>query len=129
MDATRANEPYAQTTMRHEPNLRIEPYRMREPRSDYGANCGAFRFGKLRIISSGTPQAGAPWEHVSVSLEDRCPTWGEMVQVKRMFWRDDETVIQFHPSADNYVNVHPYCLHLWKRVGTEMELPPRTLIA
>lgn len=29
------------------------------------------------------------WEHVSVSLRNRCPTWDEMCLVKDIFWRDD----------------------------------------
>ena len=67
---------------------------------------------------------GEKWDHVSVSLEDRCPTWEEMCWVKDLFWNRGETVIQYHPAADNYVNVHPYCLHLWKPQRRVIPLPP-----
>ena len=67
---------------------------------------------------------GHPWEHVSVSLAERCPTWDEMCAVKAIFWRDDEAVIQFHPPESEYVNCHPHCLHLWKPVGRTIPLPP-----
>lgn len=51
-----------------------------------------------------------------------------MAYVKDLFWREDETVVQFHPKKQAYVNEMPYCLHLWKRVDDEYELPPRELI-
>lgn len=65
----------------------------------------------------------ANWEHVSVSLEHRCPTWEEMCIVKALFWDDEETVLQFHPPESDYVNQHRFCLHLWRYKG-EMPRPP-----
>jgi len=120
--------------VRTEPNLRIEQFRRAHPvlgAGETGRNFGYFERGPLRIVSSGTPDEEpeeAQWEHVSVSCAGRCPTWDEMQTVKTMFWRDDETVVQFHPRNDEYVNLHPYCLHLWRKVGKEFELPPRNLI-
>lgn len=72
----------------------------------------------------GGPLPGKPWEHVSVSLENRCPTWDEMNYVKEMFWRDDECAIQYHPPESNYINIMPYCLHLWKPIGLNIPMPP-----
>lgn len=92
------------------------------PATDYGF----FVHGPLRIVSSGS---GSDWEHVSVSCQDRCPTWGEMCQVKDLFWSDEETVIQFHPKKSSYINAHEFCLHLWKRRGDNHPLPPSNLIA
>lgn len=63
------------------------------------------------------------WEHVSVSLYNRLPTWDEMCLVKSLFWDEEETVIQFHPKKSQYVNQHPFCLHLWKKIGVDAELP------
>lgn len=71
---------------------------------------------------------GEGWEHVSVNYKKRMPTWEEMCKVKEMFWNDDETVVQFHPKKSEYVNVHPYCLHLWRKKNTDFELPPRLLV-
>lgn len=62
----------------------------------------------LRVIASD----GGGWEHVSVSRTDRCPTWKEMCQVKDLFWDDTDCVVQYHPPKSDYVNNHPYCLHL-----------------
>ena len=78
----------------------------------------------LKVIAS----AGYGWEHVSVSCENRCPNWPEMCFIKNLFWDDEEVVVQFHPKKSEYVNVHPYCLHLWKKEGEDWLLPPRELI-
>lgn len=80
----------------------------------------------LKIISSGPNPTH--WEHVSVSARNRCPTWGEMCFVKGLFWGDDETVIQFHPREDKYINNHPFVLHLWRRDDMEYQLPPDEFI-
>ncbi len=88
--------------------------------------------GKLTIISSGHLSMEMPpeslWEHVSVALPSVCPTWEIMQTVKTWFWRDDEVVIQFHPSRGDYVNAHPFCLHLWKP-PYKLELPPKGTLA
>jgi len=66
---------------------------------------------------------GKYWEHVSVALPRRCPTWDEMCMVKDIFWGEEECVIQFHPPKSQYVDLHPYCLHLWKEKGVDI-IPP-----
>ena len=81
----------------------------------------------LRILSSGpTPDTG--WEHVSVSVQNRPPNWAEMCRVKDLFWDDEEMVMQIHPPRSEYVNHHPFCLHLWKPVGVVLPLPPSHLV-
>lgn len=56
------------------------------------------------------------WEHVLLEPLHvaRCPTWSEMVRLKNTFWEKNDVVIQVHPSKANYVNFHPFVLHLWK---------------
>lgn len=71
---------------------------------------------------------GMGWEHVSVAYPNRCPTWEEMCRVKNIFWSDDECVVQYHPPKADYVNFHPYCLHLWRKVGENYELPPKNFV-
>ena len=71
---------------------------------------------------------GMGWEHVSVSRQDRCPTWNEMCQVKDLFWDEDDCVVQYHPPKSDYVNLHPYCLHLWRPIGVEMPRPPKFMV-
>lgn len=127
--------------MRKNPTKNIEQYRIvsgplaSDP--SYGGT-GAFMipFGRalLRIVASdGTDwtkegMPGQPWEHVSVSLQARCPTWGEMDFVKRIFWRDDETVMQLHVPRREHVNHHEFCLHLWRPIGVDIPLPPKIAV-
>lgn len=71
---------------------------------------------------------GGEWEHVSVSLPNRCPTWEEMNLIKDLFFEEEETVVQFHPKKSEYKNLHPYCLHLFKHKDGHV-LPPSILVA
>jgi hypothetical protein len=71
---------------------------------------------------------GMGWEHVSVSSSSRCPTWDEMVAVKDLFWGENDAVIQIHPPKKNYVNCHPFCLHLWRPSDGYMKLPPSWMV-
>ncbi len=94
---------------------------------------GAFEIpfqGRILVIiaSNGLNSYGYDWEHASVSLANRCPNWPEMCFVKGLFWGEEETVIQFHPPKSEYINNHEFCLHLWKKVGSEFELPPGILV-
>jgi len=68
------------------------------------------------------------WEHVSVSLPHRCPTWNEMDLVKAFFWDDDDAVMQLHPPRSQWVNNHPMCLHLWRPLRASIPLPPPALV-
>ena len=103
----------------------------------YGRNGGSgegcfkvFVDGKSFLAIAST---GLGWDHVSVSpwSEKRktCPTWEEMCAVKDLFFLDDERVVQFHPPREEYVNRHPYCLHLWRpNRGAEMPHPPIEMV-
>ena len=99
----------------------------------FGMN-GAFRLigpnGALLVImaSDGEAPAADGWEHVSVSLANRCPNWPEMCAVKSLFWEPEETVVQFHPPESSYISNHPYTLHLWRDTRDEHRLPPPILV-
>lgn len=89
-------------------NKEIEKYRIEHPYDVYATgNNGAFiipfRTVKLTVIASD----GFGWDHVSVSLPNRCPNWPEMCFIKDLFFKEDETVIQFHPKKSSYKNIHP----------------------
>lgn len=98
--------------------------------STYGNN-GAFALAHpggatLLVIASD----GEGWEHVSVSVygKARCPTWEEMCWVKDQFWGEEELVVQYHPPRSDYVNNHPFTLHLWKPIGVEIPAPPAWMV-
>ena len=73
---------------------------------------------------------GGGWEHVSVSPCNQkrtvCPTWEEMCAIKDIFFDEKETVVEYHPAKSNYVNLHKYCLHLWRpnQDGEILPMPP-----
>ncbi len=100
--------------------------------------CGKFvilseneRF-KYHVIAS----SSGGWDHVSVSLItvtesktiERCPKWNEMCFIKDLFFEDEEEVIQFHPKKSEYVNAHPYVLHLWRPTDQEILTPPNFMV-
>ena len=93
--------------------------------------CGAFEVPSvidrrpLHVIAS----AGLGWDHVSVSRQNRCPNWTEMEQIKRLFFKDDETAVQFLVPPSQHVNRHEYCLHLWRpNDGREIPMPPAVMV-
>ena len=99
--------------------------------ASYGNN-GAFRIpvNRLKDHVNVIAADGDGWEHVSVSTPTRTPTWPEMCHVKALFWNDDDLVVQMHVPASDWVNNHPYCLHLWRKAGTNdfCERPPAAMV-
>lgn len=79
---------------------------------------------KLAVICS--DQGG--WDHVSVSLSHRVPSWEEMSFIKRLFFDPEETVVQFHPPESKYINFCKTVLHLWRKHGKPYELPPARMV-
>lgn len=77
---------------------------------------------------------GGGWEHVSVQVVSErgvpqaCPIWEEMCWVKDLVWEKDEWVIQFHPAEKDYVNNHPYVLHLWRPTDGKFPTPPAEFV-
>lgn len=128
--------------MKKTPNLRIEKYRQREnpwaPSTMRDGNNGVFfvpsvwnpylrQRDTLTVIASDGLD-GTEWEHVSVSLANRTPTWEEMELVRELFWRDDECVVQFSPPREERINNHAHCLHMWRALTEAMPMPPSILV-
>ena len=92
--------------------------------------CGAFEIsspidgGVLRIVVS----SEGGWDHVSVSRKNRCPNYPEMDFIKRIFFEDHETAMQLHVPAADHVNMHEFCLHLWRPQYTEIPRPPAIMV-
>lgn len=114
----------------------LDKYRLRDDeRRIYGAN-GDRGNGCFKVYISGRSfkviaSNGGGWEHISVSLcnQKRCPTWEEMCAIKDMFFGAEECVVQYHPPKSEYVNNHPYCLHLWRpNNGAEIIAPPKEFV-
>jgi hypothetical protein len=71
---------------------------------------------------------GGGWEHVSVSMPKRTPSWKQMCYVKTLFWDDEDVVIQYHPAKKDYVNMHEHTLHMWRPTGQELPTPPKLFV-
>lgn len=68
------------------------------------------------------------WEHLSVSMPSRTPTWDQMCAIKDVFWNKDECCVQYHPREEDYVNNHKHCLHIWKPRHEVLPTPPSILV-
>ena len=83
----------------------------------------------LRIVAtSGDAPGSYGWDHVSVSLPARCPTWAEMDHVKRLFFLPEEVAMQLHPQESDHISNMPYCLHIWRPAQSDIPLPPPILV-
>jgi hypothetical protein len=77
---------------------------------------------------------GMGWEHVSVSVahadkkQSRCPTWEEMCHVKSLFWDEEDCIIEYHPAKSEYVNMHPFVLHLWRPTDQVIPIPDKIMV-
>jgi hypothetical protein len=92
---------------------------------DHENGCFQIPARSMVIVAS----SGEGWEHVSVSIKDRCPTWDEMEWVKRKLWEDCDTVMQLHVPPAQHKNCHPYCLHMWRPTFTLIPRPPAEFVA
>ncbi|OEU68471.1 MAG: hypothetical protein BBJ57_07275 [Desulfobacterales bacterium PC51MH44] len=106
--------------------LRIDHpmYGTPEPGSIQGCFRIPFESYMLTVMSG----CGEGWDHVSVSLKNRCPNWKEMCFIKNLFFEPNETVIQFHPPEEVYINIGRTVLHMWKPWDQEIKLPPLYLV-
>lgn len=107
----------------------LEIYRCDEslgyPRGNHSNGAFYIPARGLLIIASN----GGDWEHVSVSVKDRCPTWDEMEWVKRTFWQDTDTVMQLHVPVSEHKNHAKTCLHLWRPISQKIPRPTAIMVA
>lgn len=89
---------------------------------------GCFYFPLNNIFFQVIASNQAGWEHISISNEDRCPTFKEVVAIKEMFFNTGEIAFQIYPKKENYVNFHETCLHLWRPTNTNVSVPDITTV-
>lgn len=56
--------------------------------------------------------------HVSLIYPNRLPSWEDLRQVKDAFFGDDLDAMMVIPKAEDYINVHQYCFHIWQTPRT-----------
>ena len=102
-----------------------EKYRVMGPPKEPGMFSVPFESRDLLIIASD----GLGWEHISVSLKNRCPNWREMSYIKNLFWNENTWVMQLHPPANKNINIFDNCLHLWAPInGDIIPIPPEIMV-
>jgi hypothetical protein len=112
--------PYNLEKFRYEDPVLAELYVPQEVGSIEGVFHIPYHNVYLRVISG----CGEGWDHVSVSLADRCPTWDEMCWIKNLFFKSNELAIQFHPTEKDYINMCQTVLHIWRPWKIDIPLPP-----
>ena len=73
---------------------------------------------------------GMGWQHLSISNAQRrlLPSWTVMCRIKEAFFSDDDWVVQYHPAKADYVNDHPFTLHLWRPLNESLPVPYAALV-
>ena|ERR1700678_3014139 len=72
------------------------------------------------------------WEHVSCYKHDGfaryIPSWSDMCKIVRLFWEEEDCVVEYHPPKSESINISPFVLHLWRPIGIEIPKPPVELV-
>ena len=89
---------------------------------------GTFYDKKSRCNLNFIMSWGAGWEHCSVSMQTRCPSWEQMCAIKELFLEVDEECMQLHPAKKDYINHMPYCLHIWRPINEKIPMPPSIMV-
>ena len=89
---------------------------------------GEIQWGRLK--ASVIWSYGGGWDHVSVApyKHSYIPSWEDMCKVKDMFFGAGETVVQYHPAKEDYVNTMRNCLHLWRPQKERLPKPPTIMV-
>jgi hypothetical protein len=94
-------------------------------------DCHSFSSGLygIRVLfDAGIEEDGQKWVHVSISREDREPSWEDLTTVKRLFLGDERWAYQVIPPQSEFYNVGLpgrglHVLHLWSPLDNKPRLP------
>lgn len=73
--------------------------------------------GPCRVLISQEPRPRGqprPYWHLSISCQDRYPTWEEIKDARYSLLPMGITFAQLLPPMNEFVNMHPNCFHLWE---------------
>ena len=102
--------------------------------TDNRGNNGAFHIQIDNETYTAIAAQDMGWEHVSVSRQVKpgvnrsIPEWDIMCQIKDLFWGDQDWVLQYHPAKTDYINIHPWVLHLWRPMDEPFPTPPKIMV-
>lgn len=106
------------------PRVLPDGWQVLQPFGD--GNAYQHRAGLRVIVSTADFPDGRDWMHISVSRKDRLPSWDDLKLVKNTFAGVQRVAYQVIAPADEHVNIHDFCLHLWTPLTGERPLPDFT---
>lgn len=72
---------------------------------------------RLMVIASEDLMDNGIWFlHISCSFKNKLPSWKDLKEVKNTFIGEERVAYQVLPKQSEYVNLMPYCLHLWSPI-------------
>lgn len=81
---------------------------------EIGMKTGVFKMGRCNVIV--TLDMGL-W-HLSISTPAASPSYKELKKARYKFIPNHVTMAQLFPPKEEFVNVHPFCHHLWEMPTT-----------
>ncbi len=72
--------------------------------------------GPVQVLVSGPSERAEIGWHISISCEDRYPTWEEQKRARYELVPDEVYMVIILPPKREYVNTHPNCFH-WHEAG------------
>lgn len=76
---------------------------------------GTFKYKRCTVMVS---IDNGKW-HLSISKRNASPSYKEIKAARYYYIPNDVTMAQLFPPEEEFVNLHPYCHHLWQVGGTE----------
>ena len=71
---------------------------------------GLFKMGRCTIIVTKDLRR---W-HLSISTPNASPSYKEIKEARYKYVPDNVTMAQIFPSKSEFINLHPFCHHLWE---------------
>lgn len=91
---------------------------------------GCFRLKLSYRPLAAIASSGGGWDHVSVQLDHipGLPTWWEMDELKRFFFKPEEVAMQLHVAEKDHISNRHNVLHIWRPIGFPIPLPPKEYV-
>lgn len=70
----------------------------------------------LRAIVTVDLVGDEDWLHLSVSRKRRMPLWHDLLLARDELFGPERLFVQLVPPASAWLNMHPFCMHLFSRV-------------
>jgi hypothetical protein len=68
------------------------------------------------LLSVDTLENNERYLHISASFPSHAPTYSDLRDIKNIFIGKEAEAFQVLPKESEYINVHPYCMHIWHKL-------------